>query len=565
MRFSVVVPTFQRRRIVVRSLAALEQQVFRDFEVVVVVDGSTDGTASALRELPVPFSLRVLEFPNRGRAQALNSGVAESEGELILFLDDDMRADPALLLEHDRSQRAGVDLVLGDIPLDPESPPNLLSRGVRSWAESRRERLVAPDAEIRLDDLLTGQCSVARRLFEQLGGFDVDFTRDGLFGGEDIDFGYRLRKAGHRVGFNPRAISYQYYDVDPADYLRRSYETGRSEQELIAKHPEQVEHPWRRPRLRTRRSLLLLGPLVAAPPAISWPLRAGVSTLARTSRDPQWFRKLFFGVRTMEHLRGARAVRESASTGRAVVLAYHAIADLRHDRVLAQYGVPPRRFVAQLDALARRWRFVDLRTVLDAIDGNARLPARTALVTFDDLYADFEIAARLLAERRVPAVAFAVAGRIGGTNDWDRHLGAGELHLLGAEGLHEISRAGIEIGSHGATHRPLPVVPPDELTAELSGSASAIEAIGLPRPRALAYPHGEWTPALAQAVADAGYEAAFTVDPGVVGRGVWRYALPRIEVLASDTPFKLRVKMATAGWRPGLRTRVYRLLRIQVS
>ena len=563
MRVSVVIPTFQRREIAVRSVAALDRQVFRDFEVVVVVDGSTDGTASALRRLPVSFSLRVLELPNQGQAQARNRGAAESKGELILFLDDDMNADPALLLEHDRSQRAGADLVLGDIPLDPGSPRNLLSRGVGSWTESRRERLVAPGAEIRPDDLLTGQCSIARHLFEELGGFDVDFTRDGLFGGEDIDFGYRLHKAGYRIVFNPRAISYQYYDVDPADYLRRSYEAGRSEQELIAKHPEQAEYLWRGPRLRSRRSLLLLGPLVVAPSAMSWPLRASVSTLARTSRDPEWLRKLFFGVRTMEHLRGARAARESMSTGRAVVLAYHAIADLGHDHVLAQYGVPPRLLVAQLDAVARRWRFADLGTVLGALEGNAQLSARTALVTFDDAYADLGTVAPLLAERGVPAVAFAVAGRIGGTNEWDRHLGAGELDLLDAEGLQEIAGEGVEIGSHGATHRRLSVVPADELNAELSGSATAIETLGLPRPRALAYPHGEWTTGVAQAVADAGYEAAFTVEPGVVERSVWRYALPRIEVLASDTPFKLRIKMATAGWHPGLRRRVYRLFRIQ--
>ena len=55
MRFSIVIPTYQRREIVSRSVTALNRQSFRDFEVVVVDDGSSDGTARALRELEVNF------------------------------------------------------------------------------------------------------------------------------------------------------------------------------------------------------------------------------------------------------------------------------------------------------------------------------------------------------------------------------------------------------------------------------------------------------------------------------------------------------------------------------
>src|SRR5262249_45237502 len=155
-----------------------------------------------------------------------------------LFLDDDMRADPAMLAEHERSRSEGAEMVIGDLPLDPASPTSLLSWGVGSWARERRQRLTAPGAEIRLGDLLTGQVSISCRAFAELGGFDPSFAREGLFGGEDLDFGHRVRAAGLQVAFNPAAISYQYYDVDPARYLRRAREAGRSDRELLAKHPE---------------------------------------------------------------------------------------------------------------------------------------------------------------------------------------------------------------------------------------------------------------------------------------------------------------------------------------
>ena len=77
---------------------------------------------------------------------------------------------------------------------------------------------------------------------------------------------------------------------------------------------------------------------------------------------------------------------------------------------------------------------------------------------------------------------------------------------------------------------------------------------------AFAFPHGEWTPQVAEAVRQAGYEAAFTVTAGVVEWGENRYALPRVEVYASDTPLTLRLKLASAGWPYPLRRRLLQRL-----
>src|SRR5439155_25515228 len=107
-RFSIIIPTHQRRDIVVANVSALERQDCRDFEVVVVVDGSTDGTATALRSLSPTFPLTVVEQDNLGAAQARNVGAARAAGDILVFLDDDMEADASLLREHDRPHRAGA-------------------------------------------------------------------------------------------------------------------------------------------------------------------------------------------------------------------------------------------------------------------------------------------------------------------------------------------------------------------------------------------------------------------------------------------------------------------------
>jgi GT2 family glycosyltransferase/peptidoglycan/xylan/chitin deacetylase (PgdA/CDA1 family) len=565
-RFSVIVPTHQRRERVVGNVAALAGQELGSFEAIVVVDGSTDGTAAALRGLALPFPLTVVEQDNQGAAQARNAGAQEAAGEILLFLDDDMEAAPSLLAEHDRSHREGADLVVGDMPLHPDSPQNLLSAGVGLWAESRRERLTAPGAATGPDDLLTGQMSISRQAFRQVGGFDTSFTREGLFGGEDIDFGLRVVKAGLTVAYNPAAISYQYYDVDPAAYLRRTREAGRSEEELVLKHPEQASRLDAGPAFHTRRSRWLLGPLVYAPEACSRPLRAAAVALVKSGRRGTAAGRLFFGMRTMEHLRGVRQARRESGAGDAkvAVLAYHAVSDLGDDPVLAEYGIPPERLGAQLDALAERgWSFVDLDAVLAAFEGRGSLPPRAALVTFDDCYLDLlDAGCPVLAERGVPALAFAVAGLTGASNDWDRPLGARELRLLDAEGLRELSSRGVEIGSHALTHRPLPRLDPEESAAEVTGSAERLEGLGLPRPRALSYPHGECSPAVAAAVREAGYAVAFTVTPGIADRDLDRWALPRIEVLASDSVRTLRLKLATARWPARWREPLLRAARL---
>jgi peptidoglycan/xylan/chitin deacetylase (PgdA/CDA1 family) len=223
------------------------------------------------------------------------------------------------------------------------------------------------------------------------------------------------------------------------------------------------------------------------------------------------------------------------------------------------------RFAEQLDTLARRgWVFIDLDVLLRGLDGSGPLPRRAVLLTFDDAYAGLRAAALpILAARGLAAVVFPVADYVGGVNEWDRAKGAGTLELLDADGLRELAADGVEIGSHAASHRPLTRIPPDELDRELAGSAETLQALGLPRPRALAYPHGDSNAEVEAAARRAGYAVAFTVRPGTVRRGVDAHALPRIEVLASDAPRGLRLKLATAGWPSRRRRLVLAILRMR--
>jgi glycosyltransferase involved in cell wall biosynthesis len=238
-RFSVVIPTYQRSASVARAVRGFAAQEFEHaFEVIVVVDGSTDGTADALGAFRTPFPLTVLERTNRGAAAARNEGAAVARGDYLLFLDDDMEPHPRLLAEHDLCLSATADAVLGHLPLHPGAPSTFLTAEYDSFAVDRAARLSQPGAELTLEDLLTGQLSVKRAIFDELGGFDTRFTQGGTYGNEDLDFGIRLMEAGHEIVFNVFALSFHRYRITPRGYLRQARQTGRADVALARKHPE---------------------------------------------------------------------------------------------------------------------------------------------------------------------------------------------------------------------------------------------------------------------------------------------------------------------------------------
>jgi hypothetical protein len=87
----------------------------------------------------------------------------------------------------------------------------------------------------------------------------------------------------------------------------------------------------------------------------------------------------------------------------------------------------------------------------------------------------------------------------------------------------------------------------DELPDEIGGSISDLEAMGLKRPQFFAYPYGELDSRIRQAAEEAGAKAAFTVDLGLVRPGQDPLALPRVEILRSDTGWKFWRKIILAG------------------
>ncbi|MDI6642063.1 MAG: glycosyltransferase family A protein, partial [Elusimicrobiota bacterium] len=101
--FTIIIPTYNRKNVLRKCLNALSNQVCKsDFEVIIIDDGSTDGTEDFVKQLIsiTPYYVRYFRQKNKGPAAARNVGIKNATGEIILFMGDDIIADSNLLYEH---------------------------------------------------------------------------------------------------------------------------------------------------------------------------------------------------------------------------------------------------------------------------------------------------------------------------------------------------------------------------------------------------------------------------------------------------------------------------------
>lgn len=541
--FSIVVPTYRRREMVCDCLRALFRLDYAGaIELIVVVDGSTDGTREAIEALESPFALRIIAAAHGGAARARNLGAAAARNDILLFLDDDMLSEPDLVARHAEHYRNGTDAVTGDVFLDPNSPRNFITEAVDRWIGLPR-----PSAATVPFHIYTGQLSVRRSVFNRIGGFDEAFTTPDAFGHEDTAFGVKLL-ADYRASHEPSAITRQRYLIGPREAMRRAPRAAAADLLFATRFPNLADHVFDQRGQHQKRVRFVYRPLSRIP--LVSRILAGLAVVAAERALNTRFRSsrllgyVFFASRAIVYWSAIRAKGGIPSSRSLLILCYHAIEDQSGDPVLADYGVDPATFTAQLESLARRgFTFIGPEALRAFVRDKARLPRRAVLLTFDDGYDHLRGVARdVLRPRGIEAIAFAVTGVASRTNEWDRAAGARSVGLLDAEGLKELCELGVEIGAHSRTHRLLPNLDQSERTIEVAGPREDMIAGGLRVPRFFAYPYGASDRSSRHLVEEVGYEAAFGVSFAYARHGSDPFLLPRVPVLATDRHWRFRLK-----------------------
>jgi glycosyltransferase involved in cell wall biosynthesis len=308
MQVSVVVPTFNHRDVVLRTIETVFAQNFpaAQYEIIVVVDGSTDGSAAALRALHPACRFRVIEQENRGPAGARNTGFRAAEGELIIFLDDDMRCDPMLVREHSvahRPNRAAIGV--GAIFLSPDSPPGLAAECFNREVGAYHRRY-KQNPEISLPRSACGfsNSSIPRRTLIEAGGFDERFRMR-----EDDELAARLLAAGVEPRYVPAAVTYQFYRKTAGDLIRDAEAFGLSDRLFLRKHPELAGETFLGKIANEPRWKRVLRRRAAACPALTDVLLAPLCWLGEAFLQVKVLRDL--GVRALQLRRGIHWYRKA--------------------------------------------------------------------------------------------------------------------------------------------------------------------------------------------------------------------------------------------------------------
>lgn len=199
------------------------------------------------------------------------------------------------------------------------------------------------------------------------------------------------------------------------------------------------------------------------------------------------------------------------------VLGYHSV-----DRLNSHISISPEMLDAQMAELAAcGFTGVSLTRFLDACSHDESPPAKTVVLTFDDGLRNFlEEAAPVLARHGFTATNFVPVDCIGASAAWYPSCGLATLPCLSWDELRELATAGMDVQSHGRSHRWLTRIPAEAMRRDIAESRVLMEQELSKKVDCFCYPFGDHNAACVDAVREAGYRAAVTVEQGLFLPGV---------------------------------------------
>jgi len=232
MKASVIIPAFNAEKTIAETLKALEAQkgiARKDFEIIVVDDGSTDKTIQLVRKFR---NVKLLNQKHKGPATARNLGAGKARGEIVVFTDSDCVPEKNWLAEM----------------LEPFKGKEII--GVQGAYKTKQKSLIArfgqAEIEERYDKMLnfrfvdwigTYSGAYRKKEFLRVKGFDESFP---IASGEDPDLSFRMAKKGKKLVFNPKAIVYHRHPESLWKYLKVKFFRAFYRVRLYSKHKEKI-------------------------------------------------------------------------------------------------------------------------------------------------------------------------------------------------------------------------------------------------------------------------------------------------------------------------------------
>jgi GT2 family glycosyltransferase len=225
-KVSVVICAYNAASTLEDNLDSLLRLRYPDFEVIVVNDGSKDGTL----EIASRYPFKLISVPNGGLSAARNLGLRAATGEIVAYTDADTRVDPDWLsylvqpfLTTDAVGVGGPNVV----------PPD------DDWVAQCVARSPGGPIHVLLNDTVAEHipgCNMAfrKKALEEIGGFDATYVR----AGDDVDVCWRLQERGWHLAFSPSALVWHHHRSSIKAYWRQQVGYGEGESFLEQRHQE---------------------------------------------------------------------------------------------------------------------------------------------------------------------------------------------------------------------------------------------------------------------------------------------------------------------------------------
>lgn len=253
MRYSVIIPVYNRPDEVDELLQSLTSQHFKDFEVIVVEDGSSVPCREVVDKYKNCLDIKYFQKPNSGPGQTRNYGAERSQGEYLIILDSDCILPEGYL--------DSVENELKDSSADAFGGPD---RAHDSFTDIQKAINYSMTSFFTTGGIRGGKkkmdkfyprsfnMGVEREVYHVLGGFSK------MRFGEDIDFSIRIFKGGYRCRLFPGAWVYHKRRTDFKKFFKQVHNSGIARINLYKKYPESLKIVHLLPAIFTLGVVLLL-------------------------------------------------------------------------------------------------------------------------------------------------------------------------------------------------------------------------------------------------------------------------------------------------------------------
>jgi glycosyltransferase involved in cell wall biosynthesis len=235
--YSLIIPVYNRPQELDELLACIQLQEFRDFEVVVIEDGSTDDAALIIEKYKSSFDLAYYVKENGGQGFARNYAFERAKGDFFIILDSDALLEPTYLNEVDKAIKADhLDLFGGPDKDHPSFSPiqKAISYSMTSFLTTGgirgKEKNIGGQFHPRSFNM-----GISRKVYEATGGFKI--TRMG----EDIEFSIRCISLGFKSGLIPKAFIYHKRRTDFRQFYKQLHFFGRARINISRFFPKELK------------------------------------------------------------------------------------------------------------------------------------------------------------------------------------------------------------------------------------------------------------------------------------------------------------------------------------